>query len=170
MLFFNCKLRHYTLENSDKAKEAEKARAAGTWATPEAAAAAAAVAAAATAAAADASPPLVRAPPPSRAPRPLDPETENLLRWKAIAVVGMLERRVGEDAMRKVLRRMANLQGKALGLEELQKTATAAAAAAKTAREKAAAAAAEAETEARACQMMHHDSPTSSAAFKPLLS
>jgi len=86
-------------------------------------------------------------PPSSRAPRPLAPETENLVRWKAVAVVGMLERRLGEEGMRKVLRRLASLQGKALGAESLQEAATAATKATKAAREKAATAAAAAKTE-----------------------
>ena len=82
------------------------------------------------------------APPASKAARPLPPDVDRLVRSKAIAVIGMLERRLGDEGLRKVMRKLASLQCKAIGAEALQETAAAAAKAAKAAREKATAAAA----------------------------
>jgi transcription initiation factor TFIID subunit 2 len=82
-----------------------------------------------------------RAVPVSRPPRPLAPEVERLMRAKATAVIGMLERKLGEEGMRKVLRKLAGLQAKSPGAEALQERASAAAKATRAAREKAKAAA-----------------------------
>jgi transcription initiation factor TFIID subunit 2 len=82
-----------------------------------------------------------RAVPVSRPPRPLAPEVERLVRAKATAVIGMLERKLGEEGMRKVLRKLAGLQAKSPGAEALQERASAAAKATRAAREKAKAAA-----------------------------
>ena len=70
-------------------------------------------------------------------PRALAPETELLLRYKATAVIGTLERRLGDEGMRKVLRKLVNLQGKAPGAEALQERFSQAAKAHRAAREKA---------------------------------
>ena len=82
-----------------------------------------------------------RAVPVSRPPRPLPPEVERLVRAKATAVIGMLERKLGEEGMRKVLRKLAGLQAKSPGAEALQERASVAAKATRAAREKAKAAA-----------------------------
>ena len=43
-------------------------------------------------------------------PQPLPPQIYELLQWKAKAVVGMLERRIGEDAMASVLKQVISMQ------------------------------------------------------------
>ena len=70
-------------------------------------------------------------------PKPLCPEIGKLVRAKATCVIGMLERKLGEEGMRKVLRKLVSLQAKTAGAESLQEKASVAAKATRTAREKA---------------------------------
>ena len=86
-------------------------------------------------------------PPTSKPPRPPAPDVELLVRYKAVAVVGMLERKLGEEGMQKVIKKLASLQGKAPGAESLQEAFLAASKATRAAKEKAAAAAEAAKTE-----------------------
>ena len=75
------------------------------------------------------------------------PETDLLTRWKATSVIGMLERRLGDEGLQKVLKKLVGLQAKAHGAEALQERAAAAAKASRAAaRDKAKAAAEAAKT------------------------
>ena len=82
----------------------------------------------------------------SSPPRPMAPETDLLTRWKATSVIGMLERRLGDEGLQKVLKKLVGLQAKAHGAEALQERAAAAAKASRAARDKAKAAAEAAKT------------------------
>ena len=82
----------------------------------------------------------------SSPPRPMAPETDLLTRWKATSVIGMLERRLGDEGLQKVLKKLVGLQAKAHGAEALQERAAAAAKASRAARDKAKVAAEAAKT------------------------